>query len=106
MTRTIYESWNPITQRSTDVELDSETGLPVITHSQNTKPIVESAKRLASAFDPHAKRPNDMVHVARIPLVIWNRLQMLGITKDEKALNAWLDSRECRLFRCDDGRKL
>lgn len=106
MTAPLYSNYDPVTRRSTEVEPDWESGHLVFTHSQNTTPIVESAKRLASAFDPHAKRPDDIVHVARIPMVIWQRLQRLGITKDEKALNAWLDSRECKLFRTDDGRKL
>lgn len=104
MSTPLYESWNETTQRSTTIELDTETGLPLITQAQNVRPIVESAKRIASNFDPH--RRSDMTHVARIPLVIWQRLQRLGITKDPKALNAWLDSRECRLFRTDDGRRL
>ena len=58
----------------------------LFTHSQDTKPIVESCKAIASNFDPLVRR--DTVHVARIPLVIWRQLQRLGITNDEKALNA------------------
>jgi hypothetical protein len=100
----LYERWDAETQRSTEVFTDGETGLPVFVKSQNTKPIVESAKAIASSFDPHVKR--DITHVARIPMVVYQRLQMLGITKDPVAFNKWLDSRECRLFRCDDGRRL
>jgi hypothetical protein len=76
----------------------------VFTHSQDVRPIVESAKAIAASFDPLVKR--DTTHVARIPLVIWRQLQKLGITKDEKAFNAWLDGRDQRVFRVDDGRKL
>ena len=101
---TLYESWNPVTERSTTIEFDTETGLPLITQVQNVAPIVESAKRIASSFDPHQRR--DMTHVARIPLVIWQRLVRTGVAKDPQALNAWLDSRECRLFRTDDARRL
>jgi hypothetical protein len=100
----LYENYDPVTQRSTEVFTDSETGLPVFIKSQNTQPIVESAKAIASSFDKHRKTP--IQHVARIPMVVYQRLQMLGITKDPAAFNKWLDSRECRLFRCDDGRKL
>jgi hypothetical protein len=102
--RTIYETWNPETQRSTELLIDGETGLPVIVQSQNTKPIVESAKAIASSYDPLVRR--DVRHVARIPLVIWQRLMRLGIAKDEKAMNAWLESREARLFRTDNGGKI
>jgi hypothetical protein len=100
----LYERYDAETQRSTEVFTDGETGLPVFVKSQNTAPIIESAKQIASHFDKHTKR--QITHVARIPYVIWQRLNMLGITRDEKAFNAWLDSREGRLMRCDDGRKL
>jgi hypothetical protein len=39
-------------------------------------------------------------------MVIWQQLQKLGITKDQKALNAWLDERDNRVFRTDDGRRI
>jgi hypothetical protein len=102
--KSLYERWDPETQRSTEVFTDSETGLPVFVTSQNTKPIIESAKQLASSFDPHVRR--EVTHVARIPLVIWHRLVRTGIAKDEAAMNKWLNSREGRLMRCDDGRRL
>jgi hypothetical protein len=99
----IYERDDPLTRRRTEVETDAEAGL-VFVHSQDTRPVVESAKALAASFDPHVRR--DTVHVARIPMVIWNHLQKLGITKDEKAFNKWLDERDNRVFRVDDGRKI
>lgn len=103
--RTIYESYNPVTRRATEVTSDSD-GLTFI-HSQDTRPIVESAKALASNFDPIAARPaHGFTHVARIPRVIWNELERLGITQDEKAMNRWLDERDNRVFRVDDARKL
>jgi hypothetical protein len=102
--KTLYERYDAETQRSTEVLEDADTGIPYIVKSQNTRPIVESAKAIASSFDPHIKR--DITHVARIPYVIWQRLQMLGITRDEKAFNAWLDSREARAFRTDNNRRL
>ena len=105
MTAPLYESFDPVTQRATEITTDAEAGL-VFVHSQNTRPIVESAKAIASSFDPHAKRPDGFTHVARIPLVIYRQLQRLGITKDPKAFNAWLDGRDQRVFRTDDGRKL
>jgi len=101
----LYGNYDPVTLRSTEVETDGDGGL-VFIHSQNTKPIIESAKAIASNFDRHAARKQSWTHVARVPAVIWNQWQKLGITKDEKMLNLLLDSRECRLFRTDDGRKI
>lgn len=103
---TLYQSWNPVTRRTTKVVTDSETGLPLIIHSQDTRPFVENAKRLASNFDRHRRNPHGWTHVARIPTVIWQQLQRLGITKDEAALNAWLNGRDQRVFRVDDARRL
>ena len=102
--RLIYDNWNPVTRRKTTVEIDNETGLPVIAHTQDMQPIVESAKALASNFDPY--RRTDMQHVARIPYAMWSRLVRLGITKDPVAFRKWLNSREARLLRTDDGRTL
>jgi hypothetical protein len=102
--RTIYETWNADTQRSTELLIDGETGLPVIVRSQNTAPIVASAQAIASNYDPLVQR--DVTHVARIPINIWAQLQRLGITRDEKAFNKWLDSRDASKFRTDNRRKL
>lgn len=102
----LYEAWNPFTRRSTTITTDAETGLPLIELVQDTQPIVDSAKRLASNFDPHRRNKDGWTHVARIPAVIWQRLNKLGITKDPKALNAWLDGRDQRVFRTDDARRL
>lgn len=99
----IYSNYNEVTRRVTEIETDPEAGL-VFTHSQDVRPIVESAKAIAASFDPLVKR--DTTHVARIPLVIWRQLQKLGITKDEKRFNQWLDERDNRVFRVDDARKL
>jgi len=102
----LYENYDPVTLRATEVDTDADAGL-VFTHSQNTRPIVESAKRIAASADPSAAwRRNGWVHVARVPQVVWQRWERMGITKDPKALDAMLNSRECRLFRTDDGRKL
>jgi hypothetical protein len=99
----LYDRLDPVTGRYTEVETDHEAGL-VFTHSQDTRPIVESAKAIASNFDPLVRR--DTVHVARIPLVVWRRLQQLGITKDERLMNQWLNDRDNRVFRTDDASTL
>lgn len=100
----LYDGWNETTRRSTTIERDAETGELVIWQSQDTKPIVESAKAIASNFDPYLRK--DMQHVARIPLVMWQHLCRLGIAQDPVAFKAWLNSREARLLRTDDGRTL
>jgi hypothetical protein len=103
MSAPLYQSYDPVTQRATEITEDADDGL-VFVHSQNTRPIVESAKRIASNFDPLVRR--DTVHVARIPMVIWQQLQRLGITKDEAALNKWLNDPDNSVFRTDDRSKL
>jgi hypothetical protein len=99
MSTPLYHSYDPVTQRATEITTDTDAGL-VFVHSQNTKPIVESAKAIASSFDPLVRR--DTIHVARIPMVIYQRLQKLGITKDRKAFDAWLNDRDNSVFRTDD----
>jgi hypothetical protein len=101
---TLYDAWNPVTRRGTEIVTDSETGLPVIIQTQDLKPIIEANKRQANNFDPYLR--TDTRHVARIPIVIWQRLMRLGIAKDEKALNRWLDDPDNRVFRTDDGRRI
>ena len=104
----LYDHTNPATRRRTRVTVDAETSLPLIVSSQDTGPILDSAKALASSFDPTKPRTgsDEWTHVARIPLVIWNRLNRLGITRDEKALNAWLQLPEAANLRTDDRRVL
>jgi hypothetical protein len=38
--------------------------------------------------------------------VVVQRLMQTGIWYDEKAMNAWLNQRDNRVFRTDDGRRL
>jgi hypothetical protein len=100
----ILETWNPATRRYTEIVRDSDTGLPLITYTQDTRPIVERAKREAAAFQ--GTNRDGITKVATIPVVIWQRLLQMGIAHDEAALNAWLNERDNRVFRTDDGRKL
>ena len=104
MTAPLYGTFNRATGRSTQVVRDSETGLPLIIHGQNTRPILEANARQRSTHDPTVRR--EVVHVARIPINIWRQLLRTGVAKDERALNAWLNERDNRVFRVDDERKL
>jgi len=101
---TLYERYDPVTTRYTEITTDSETGLPIITFTQDTKPIVEACKRAASNFTGTSK--TGFTRVASIPNVVVQRLMQTGIWYDEKAMNAWLNERDNRVFRTDDGRRL
>ena len=103
MSDRLYESINPETRQATRVEQGYGEGLRIV-HHQNTKPVVESAKAVASSFDPTARR--DTVHVARIPLGIYRQLERLGITKDRAAFHRWLNDPDNAVFRTDDRSKL
>ena len=92
----IYENWDPVARRYTEIETDQHAGL-VITHTQDTKAI-------ASNYDPLIRR--DTIHVARVPLVVWLRWTKLGITRDPKRLAAALNDRDNSVFRVDDRSKL
>ena len=104
MTLPIFEKYDPVTTRYTEIVTDSETGLPLITYTQDTKPIVEACKRAASNFTGTSK--TGFTRVASIPNVVVQRLMQTGIWYDEKAMNAWLNQRDNRVFRTDDGRRL
>lgn len=101
---TLYERYDPVTTRYTEITTDSETGLPLITYTQNTKPIVEACKRAAANFTGTNK--HGFTRVASIPNVVVQRLMQTGIWYDEKAMNVWLNQRDNRVFRTDDGRRL
>jgi len=100
----LYEHYDEVTQRATEITTDEDTGNLVFVHSQGTRDIVESAKTIASNFDPLVRR--DTIHVARIPMNIYQRLQRMGITKDRKAFEAWLNDPDNCVFRTDDRSKL
>ena len=101
---TLYEKYDEVTTRYTEIVEDAETGLPLITYTQNIKPIIEANKRRAANFTGTNK--HDITHVASIPNVVEQRLMQTGIWYDEDAMNAWLDDPDNRFFRTDDGRRL
>jgi hypothetical protein len=101
---TLYEKYDEVTTRYTEITTDSETGLPLITYTQDIKPIIEANKRRSSNFTGTNK--DDFTHVASIPNVVVQRLMQTGIWYDEDAMNAWLDDPDNRFFRTDGGRRL
>lgn len=100
----LYDSWDPVTRRSTWIETDAETGLPIITYTQDTKPILEANKRAASNFQ--GTNADGFTRVASIPNVVVQRLMQTGIWYDQEAMKHWLDDPANRFFRTDDGRAL
>ena len=102
--RTLLDRWDETIRLSTELIVDGETGLPLIRHTQDVKPILEANKRLANNFTGPNKE--GLTLVARIPVVVWNEWQRLGITKDQAALNAALQMRESMFLRTDDRRSL
>jgi len=101
---TLYEKYDEVTTRYTEIVTDSETGLPLITYTQDVKPIIEANKRAASNFTGTSK--TGWTRVASIPNVVVQRLMQTGIWYDEQAMNVWLNQRDNRVFRTDDARRL
>jgi hypothetical protein len=102
---TLYDSGlDPVSRSRTKVVRDSETGLPLIVRTHNSQPIIDANKRQAASFTGTPR--HGVTHVARIPRAVYARLVRMGITRDEKAFNAWLNERDNRVFRVDDARKL
>ena len=102
---TLYEKYDEVTTRYTEIVTDDETGLPIITFTQNVKPILEANKRAASHFTGPDKK-HGFTRVASIPNVVVQRLMQTGVWYDQKAMNAWLNQRDNRVFRTDDARRL
>ena len=89
----------------TRVIRNSETGLPVIVTKQDTTPILDDNKRIASMFDPLAMRGKPRM-VANIPQVLVQWLQEKGIWHDQKRLRKFLSRPDMKWLRTDDGRPL
>jgi len=104
----LYDNYRPDAQRRTRVVLDAETGYPLIIHDGNARGVAETAKRIASQFDPIKPRTgsDEWTHVARIDMNTWANLNRLGIARDPAAFDAWLNMREARQFRTDDARRV
>ena len=109
MAELILERASPATGKRTWLERDAESGCILIRSTQNTDPIVDDCKRMATARDRHeisAASRRGGVMIAQIPVIQWLQLVRLGITRDEKAMRKWLSRRDTRHLRTDDGRSL
>ena len=78
-----------------------DEGSPTFTvaHSQDVEPILDSIARDREIM-PHGE--NKLA--ARIPTVIYEELQRLGITEDESLFKAWLNSSDAEPWRIWKGR--
>jgi hypothetical protein len=101
---TLYERYDPVTTRYTEIVEDVETGLPLITYTQDVKPILEANRRAANNFQ--GTNPHDITHVASIPNVVVQRLMQTGVWWDQKAMKRYLDDPANRWLRTDDARRL
>lgn len=100
---------NPVTGTRTRRVRDTETGLPLIIREQDYTAIIDDNKRRQTQRDQHTLRAQNLggaVMVASIPLLQFFELHKRGITKNPKLMKAWLNRRDTRHFRTDDGRKL
>lgn len=70
---------------------------------QDVTDIVEDNKARFASTDEHA-RYGEMSRVASIPMAIYMELQRRGILQDQKALRAWLNHPDNRVFRTRPGR--
>jgi len=104
----LYRVWDKSQRKLTRVTTDTETGLPLIVCQHDPSVLIEVNKRQANAFDPHANgwKRHGYQHVARIPGAVMARLRRTGVANDPKAFDAWLNERDNRVFRVDDGRTL
>jgi len=100
----LYRVWDKASRSLTRVTTDSETGLPLIVCQHDPSILIEVNKRQAAQFDRTVRR--DVTHVARIPAKVMARLRRTGVANDPKAFAAWLNERDNRVFRVDDGRTL
>jgi hypothetical protein len=87
---TDYFHWDPVTEGF------------VVEQVQDAEPTIEANKLIANSAAHDWK--GDMHHVARIPLVILEKLRKEGILSDKKRFLAWLDDRENRVFRTHGGK--
>ena len=101
---TLYEKYDEVTTRYTEIVTDDETGLPLITYTQDVKPILEDNKRRAANFTGTNKQ--DITHVASIPNVVVQRLMQTGVWWDQQAMKRYLDDPDNRWLRTDDARRL
>lgn len=109
----LLDHFNPATRTRTQVTRDLETGLPLIRSMQDVDPILQSNARDAASSCPSrvARNPGGFRHIARIPLVVWRQLEMLGIVVkgrvvDEVRFLRLLSDRDLYRLRCDNGRRL
>lgn len=74
--------------------------------TQDIEPTLQLAKVLRDnqEHDAFANKQSGWKRVAEIPRVLWDQLEMQGITKDKKKLKAWLNDYQNRPFRIWEGR--
>lgn len=86
---------------------DDQTDQATIETRQGMHDRYDGVADLATAERNQTSRKtpyNDGAHrVARIPMVIYEELMRLGITRDPKAMKKWLNDPDNRVFRTREG---
>ena len=73
--------------------------------TQDIGPTLELTKVLReNQQHSFADKASGMKHVAEIPRVLWDQLEMAGITKDKVKLRKWLNNYENKPFRVWEGK--
>lgn len=100
--------WDRPNRSLTRVITDSETNLPLIIREHDASPLLAINQRQANAFDKHQNgwKKHGWQHVARLPPAVAARLRRIGLLNDRAAFDVWLNERDNRKFRVDDGRKV
>lgn len=83
---------------------DAETEVCTIETRRNVEELLEDNKAVFNHFDERARWGDDLNRVASIPDFIYYDLVAKGITRDKKAMRAWLNDPDNRAFRTRPGR--
>ena len=82
---------------------DEASDTTTIETVQDVQDLVADSRAIFNSTDERANWKGDMHRVATIPLSVYFDLKNKGITKDPKAMKAWLNSPDNRHFRTRPG---
>ena len=93
-------SWDPRKRIAKQVIIDDDNPDQMhIRWKQDVTAIVEGNKTLEELHEEKRGDQFLQYHIARLPLKIFMELDAVGITKDEKAFNKWLNDPDNRKWR-------
>jgi hypothetical protein len=80
--------------------LDNASSMFHVKHTQDVEPILDSIARDREVM----RNDGDFKLTHRIPTIIYEQLQALGITEDEALFKAWLNSSDATPWRIWEGK--